>query len=534
MTEHRRPVTAYEREERAAQGSHDPDAGVLLSDTYWTGSRLIKGRPGPARSDVRDSVFGSRRSRPSRTRGRPMPTGASVQIHDADLAELCAQHIKRLGIAGAQIAIACGDTLVHAEAGVANNDLGTPVMPDTVFQIGSTSKVFTATMIMQLADEGRVDIDEPVAGYLPDVRLATGDEWRGITPRQLMSMSSGLDNGPYTDTGRNDDCVARYVDLLADIPLTFSPGTAYGYSNASTNVSGLLIERLTGQCWDEALRDRLLRTAGLAEAVSLFEDLPYYRVAIGNLPDGEPIARPWCFGRGCGPAGSSLATSARELVSFGQIFLRGGVAADGTRILTESAVATMQSRQVEVPARVFADAWCVGPYAKDWDGLAVFGHSGTTHNGSSTLLWIPAHKLAIATVVNTPPRGYPFADAVFDTVLRDWLGLPKPVRPTPKADLSPDTTPYLGRYDAHGVYYQVAQRDHALELTVRRMRDHNPLSGELEDAITTTLRPIAAHRFLPADDAVTRYHNWDIAFTLGPDGRAVLLNNGAFAARRAD
>ncbi len=463
-----------------------------------------------------------------------MPTGTSVQFHDSDLAELCAQQIKRLSITGAQVAIACGDALVHAEAGVANTELGAPVMPDTVFQIGSTSKVFTATLIMQLADEGRIDIDEPVAGYLPDVRLATDDEWRAITPRQLMSMSSGLDNGPYTDTGRNDDCVARYVDLLADIPLTFSPGMAYGYSNASTNVSGLLIERLTGQCWDEALRDRLLRPAGLAEAVSLFEELPYYRVAVGNLPDEDPAVRPWCFGRSCGPAGSSLATSARELVRFGQIFLRGGIAADGTRMLTESAVATMQSRQVEVSARVFADAWCVGPYAKDWDGLEVFGHSGTTHNGSSALLWIPARKIAIATVVNTPHRGYLFADAVFDTVLRDWLGLPKPVRPTPTADVSLDTTPYLGRYDAHGVCYHVAQRDHTIELTVQRMRDNNPLSGEREAPITTTLRPIAAHRFLPDDDAVTRYHNWDIAFTLGPDGRAALLNNGAFAARRTD
>lgn len=469
-----------------------------------------------------------------------MPADEPVRVPRvpaADLRELCRQVIDDLDIAGAQVAVAVDDTLVHAEAGVANVEIGTQVTADTLFQIGSTTKVYTAALVMQLVDQGLVDIDRPVADHLPDVRLAPGDEWRAITPRHLMSMTSGLDNGPYTDTGRGDDCVARYIDLLAEIPLTFGPGSAYGYSNASTCVSGLLIETLTGQCWDEALLDRLLVPAGLTESVSLQERLPYHRIAVGRLPGEESAERPWVFSRGCGPAGSTLATSARDLARFGQIFLRRGRAAGGTALLSEAAVETMVSPQVEVPARILADSWCVGPYRKVWGDVEIFGHSGTTQNGSSTLLWIPRYELAVATVVNTPPRGYPFADAIFDVVLRDWLGVPKPPRPEPisggtgGADgTGLDLERYVGRYDAYGISYVVTRRGEDLALT--RHRPRNLVTDADEAPLDTVLRPIAPHRFLPDDDALTDNHTWDIAFSAGDEGPATLLHNGAFAARR--
>jgi hypothetical protein len=180
---------------------------------------------------------------------------------------------------------------------------------------------------------------------------------------------------------------------------------------------------------------------------------------------------------------------------------------------------------------VFADDWCVGPYRKVWDGVEVFGHSGTTENGSSTLLWIPDRSIAIATVVNTPPRGYPFADAVFDAVLRDRLGLAKPPRPVPDTGLVVDAALYQGRYDSWGQHYDVREHDGALAVTLRRMRGNDPATGEWEDPVMTVLRPIAPHRFLPDDDALTGDHTWDIAFTTGPGGRATLLHNGAVAAR---
>lgn len=448
----------------------------------------------------------------------------------SDLQDICHRALADLGIAGAQLALLEGETLVQAAGGTANGELGTPVTDDTVFQIGSTTKLWSAALVMQLVDAGLVDLDEPVTTYLPDVVLAAGDAWRAITPRQLMSMSSGLDSGPYADTGRGDDAIAKYVALMADLPLIFAPGTAYGYSNASTSVSGLILERLTGSSWDDALGERLIRPAGLTESVSLFDQLPYHRTAVGTQPGQANAHRPWQMGRGMAPSGSTLCTSARDLARFGALFLRGGVAEDGTRILSEAAVATMQTPQVSVPPQGFVNDWCVGPYRRDWGGLDVFGHPGTTSNGASHLVWIPERGIALALTLNTPTRAARFTGAMFDAVLRDGLGLPLPAAPDPDAVGPVDPAPYLGRYASHGRDFEVTDDDGALVLTLGIASGHDTLLGQ--NLTRSVIRPVGLHRFVAVDEAVTWGFGWELAFTLGPDGRASLFHNGAMAARR--
>lgn len=461
-----------------------------------------------------------------------MSPSNSATIAPKELEELCADARRAQGVVGAQVALAIGDDLISASDGLANAALDELVTERTLFQIGSTTKLYTAVLAMQLVESGRLKLDEPVTSQaLRGTRLSMSPESGSITPRQLMAMTSGLDNGPYIDTGRNDDCVERYVNLLDEIPLISEPGANYGYSNASTVVSGLAVERLTGAIWDDALREGLLQPAGLQHSVSLFEELPYHPVAVGHVDTThgtQVVAGPWCFSRGAGPAGTSLAASAEDLARFGSIFLRGGLANDGTRILSAESVDVMQSRQIDVPSRCFADAWCVGPYAKDWGKVEVFGHSGTNVNGSSTLVWVPELGIVVATVVNSPQRGYGFADAVLDVVFRDWLGVAKPSRPEPLSSPPAGLAAYEGRYRSYGITYDVTVRDHALSLSVESETPRY-LSGR---RVTSELLPLGDHRFLPADDAVTDHHRWDIAFSLDAAGDVNILHNGALAARR--
>ncbi|MFE4197094.1 serine hydrolase domain-containing protein [Paenarthrobacter sp. NPDC056912] len=441
-----------------------------------------------------------------------------IDFTAADLQDLCDRLRPEHDVTGAQIAIAQGEQVVQASSGVANAELGIPVTEHTIFQIGSTTKIYTAVLVMQLVDAGLIDLDTPVTEYLPDVRLAAGEEWRTITPRHLMSMTSGLDNGPYAHTSRNDDSVAEYISFIGDIPLTFPPGTAHGYSNASTTVSGLLVERITGQCWDEALRDRLLRPAGLTESMSLFEDLAYHPVSVGHTPE---VVRPWSPYRGSGPDGGTLATTARDLARFGQIFLRGGKAADGTTLLSEQAVATMQTPHVSVPSKVFADSWCLGPHQKTWDGIDIFGHPGGTEHGASVLLWCPELGVSLAAVANNPSSGYPFADAALTTIFSDWLGLSKPARPVADPTLAVDPSLYIGEYEQHDTSYVVGTNETGLVLEMN-------MRGTI---MRRALAPIGEHRFLPTGSA-TGNQTPAIAFGLGPDGRSTLLHIGPFTARR--
>jgi CubicO group peptidase (beta-lactamase class C family) len=95
------------------------------------------------------------------------------------------------GVPGAVLGIARGDQAVEVACGVANVDTGVGVTPDTVFQIGSIAKVWTATVVMRLAEEGRLDLDGPVVTYLPELRLADPQVTRTVTMRHLLTTPAG-------------------------------------------------------------------------------------------------------------------------------------------------------------------------------------------------------------------------------------------------------------------------------------------------------------------------------------------------------
>jgi len=454
-----------------------------------------------------------------------------MTMTENELGEIVLDIVRDLDIAGAQVAVGMQGSIVDAAVGTANRALDLRVTPDTVFQIGSVTKLWTAVLMMQLVDAGLVDLDTPVTTYLPGMRLARDGGWERITPRHLMSMTSGLDNGPYMDTGRGDDALERNVAALAELPLIFEPGTAYGYSNASTRVSGLVIERVSGMTWDDAIRERIARPAGLENVVSLFEQLPYYRVAVGHHPGQQDVHRTWTLGRGMGPSGQTLAVSARDLVRFAHILLAKGVADDGARILSEDAVEAMHRPQVAVPPRSFALDWCLGPYRQHWGDHDVYGHLGTAQNGGSMLVWIPGAGVSLAFVINTPSRGAAFGSRLFAAVLGDRLGFTIPERPDPTdfpGALDPE--PYLGRYSSFGRDYSVTADDRGLVLSLTTddgsELDRRPVTS------TSLLLPIGPHRFLAENDAVTWSFGWELAFTIGDDSRAALLHNGAWAARR--
>src|SRR6185437_4371291 len=223
------------------------------------------------------------------------------------------------------------DELVEAAYGLLNADAGVEATTDSVWQIGSVSKVWTATLAMQLVDDGLLDLDSPVADYLPELELADADVAKTVTMRHLLTHTSGIDGDVFTDTGRGDECLERYVALLAGVKQNHPLGATWSYCNSGFSLAGRVIEKITAGTWDAALRQRIFTPLGLARTVTLPEEALLHRAAVGHVGDDNDRAPAWVLPRSAGPAGL-INSSAADVLAFARMHLTGGVTADGTRV----------------------------------------------------------------------------------------------------------------------------------------------------------------------------------------------------------
>lgn len=161
-----------------------------------------------------------------------------------------------------------------AAAGVADIRTGAPVHPGSPFRIGSLTKPFTATVVLQLADERRVDLDAPVERYLPGVVRGGGNDGRRITVRQLLQHTSGLPN--VLDHLTPADILAdplrhwearELVDIALRHPPEFEPGKGWSYSNTGYLLAGMIIERVTGRPYGAEIHRRVIAPLGLRDTV---------------------------------------------------------------------------------------------------------------------------------------------------------------------------------------------------------------------------------------------------------------------------
>ena len=171
-------------------------------------------------------------------------------------------------VPGAAIGVYAGGEVFDFASGVLSHATGVEATADSVFQIGSITKTWTATLVMQLADEGLLDLDATVVEYLPDFGLADSEAARTMTVRQLLSHTAGFEGDIFTDTGWNDDCVEKYVATLKTDPQLFPPGEMFSYNNAGFCVLGRIIEVLRGKPFDQALREHLFAPLGLTHAAT--------------------------------------------------------------------------------------------------------------------------------------------------------------------------------------------------------------------------------------------------------------------------
>ncbi|MFY1690282.1 serine hydrolase [Plantactinospora sp. WMMB782] len=375
-----------------------------------------------------------------------------------------AQLAERYAVPGAQLGIlrlatepGDEDEQVEVCAGVLDTASGRPVTPRALFQIGSVTKVWTATVVMQLVDEGRLDLDAPVADVLPGLRLADPEVAARVTARHLLTHTSGIDGDVFTDTGRGDDCLRRYVDLLAEQTQNHPLGATWSYCNAGYTVLGRIIEEITGQSWDEAMRERLYTPLGLAATATLPEDVLLHPAAAGHVEhDGEVVPAPvWHLPRSIGPAGM-VSANAADVLAFARLHLTGGLGPDGQRVLAAGSVAAMADRHAELPDKLsLGDSWGLGWIRFGWDGHRLLGHDGNTIGQAAFLRVLPEQGLAVTLLTNKESARDLYQD-LFAELFAELAGVRMPEPVTPPAEPVPaDITPYVGTYERASVRIEV-------------------------------------------------------------------------------
>jgi CubicO group peptidase (beta-lactamase class C family) len=160
-----------------------------------------------------------------------------------------------------------GKVIFKKGYGMANMEWNIPNTPDTKFRLGSVTKQFTAFLIMQLVDQGKLKVSEKVTTYLPDYPKANGDK---ITIHHLLTHTSGIPNYTsfprfFENDSRDPATPAAFVKRFSDLPLDFEPGTKFSYSNSGYFLLGAIVEKVTGKPYAEVLQTAILTPAQLKD-----------------------------------------------------------------------------------------------------------------------------------------------------------------------------------------------------------------------------------------------------------------------------
>ncbi|MFI5706424.1 serine hydrolase domain-containing protein [Kribbella sp. NPDC051620] len=410
------------------------------------------------------------------------------------LSELAAKH----QVPGATLGIlrvlpGAEDELVQAATGVLNKETGVEATTDSLFQIGSITKVWTATLAVQLTDEGSFDLDAPIIHVLPELQLSDSEVAKQLTMRHLLTHTSGIDGDIFTDTGRGDECLDKYVGLLADAAQNHPLAATWSYCNSGFSLAGRVIEKVTGDTWDQALRSRLIEPLGLRHTVTLPEEALLYRAAVGHQAEGgrEPVrAAVWGLPRAIGPAGLITSTVA-DVLAFARLHLTCGMTSAQTRLLSEEAVSEMAANQVDLPdTHTAGDSWGLGWARHDWDGHRLIGHDGNTIGQAAFLRVLPEQGMAVALLTNGGNTRDLYED-LYREIFRELAGITMPLPLAPPAILPEvDATRHVGRYERSSSLLEVRTRDGHLSL---RITTTGPLAETMPE-------PTRSYDLIPVDD----------------------------------
>ncbi len=394
-----------------------------------------------------------------------MGTTGTGSDRSAALQEAVTEIAGRLEVPGVAVGVLLDGKEEYAFHGVTSIENAVTVNEDTLFQFGSTSKTFTASAMMRLVEQGKVDLDAPVRTYIPEFRLQDEQVAETVTVFHLFNHTAGWEGDLMEDMGPGDDALARYVERMATIQHVTPLGEMVSYNNASLSVAGRILEKVTGQTYEQAMKELIFEPLHLDHCYFFPTEIMTRRFAVGHnqAADGTiTVARPWAIPRGSNPAGG-ISSTAADHIAWARFHLGDGTAADGTRILSEDMLRRMQQPTVETPGSALGDAVGISWMLRDVDGVRLVGHGGDTIGQHSAFTMVPERDFAVTSLTNCGPNGSQFNEEIVRWALAEYIGLieqdPEPVTMS-EAELQP----YAGIYETIAAVVTVEIRDGALTL----------------------------------------------------------------------
>jgi CubicO group peptidase (beta-lactamase class C family) len=312
-------------------------------------------------------------------------------------------------VPGAAIAIVRNDSVIYAKGyGVREIGKPEPVDAKTIFAIGSNTKAFTAAALEMLVDEGKVNLDAPVASYIPGFRLADPIASEQVVVRDLLAHRTGVARNElawYGSSATRDDLVRK----LRYMPLQWPFRSHFLYNNVTYMTAGQVLSRATGTAWDDFVRTRIFAPLGMTATSTSIRGLERETdVASPHAwTDHGVTVIPRYDGDNVGPAGT-INSNVTDMAQWLRLLLAGGVH-DGHRILSERAVEEMRTAQMTIPTTrgsrlMFPDAHLIayglGLMMSDYHGRLLVEHNGEIDGMTSAVAMVPEAKFGVVVLTN--------------------------------------------------------------------------------------------------------------------------------------
>lgn len=304
------------------------------------------------------------------------------------------QYIENKQFNGSVLVAENGKVIFKKGYGMANMEWGIANAPDTKFRLGSITKQFTAMLVMQLVEKGKIKVNDKITAYLPDYPKATGDK---ITVHHLLTHTSGIPN--YTDFPKFFETLSRepftpddFVKKFSDLPLEFEPGSKFSYSNSGYFLLGVLIEKVTGESYAQVLKEQITRVLHLTDTGYDLHDPILTKRAAGYEKKGSKYVNAPYLDMSIPYAAGSLYSTVEDLYRWDQALYSDKLISDASKAILFTPYLSN-----------YAYGWGVSKMTVGalQDSLQVIEHGGGINGFNTLITRLPKDKHFIVLLNNT-------------------------------------------------------------------------------------------------------------------------------------